>query len=89
MEKYGGHKAAGGFSLLASKLEAFKQRLSIFSHQCLKTQHLQPLVMIDAQANFKQLTPNLYQSTEQLQPCGIEILSLFFGLLMFISLSKK
>ncbi|XHU95427.1 MAG: single-stranded-DNA-specific exonuclease RecJ [cyanobacterium endosymbiont of Rhopalodia gibba] len=71
LEKYGGHKAAGGFSLLASKLEAFKQRLSIFSHQCLKTQHLQPLVMIDAQANFKQLTPNLYQSTEQLQPCGI------------------
>ncbi|YAI81514.1 MAG: single-stranded-DNA-specific exonuclease RecJ [cyanobacterium endosymbiont of Rhopalodia sterrenbergii] len=71
LEKYGGHKAAGGFSLSASKLEAFKQRLSTFAHQCLKAQHLKPLVMIDAQADFKQLTPNLYQSIDQLQPWGI------------------
>lgn len=71
LEKYGGHKAAGGFSLSASKLEAFKQRLSIFAHQCLKTQHLKPLVMIDVQANLKQLTPNLYKSIDLLHPWGI------------------
>lgn len=71
LEKYGGHKAAGGFSLSASKLEAFKERLSIFAHQCLKTKHLKPLVIIDAQANFQQLTSNLYQSIDQLQPLGI------------------
>lgn len=71
LEKYGGHKAAGGFSLSAGKLEAFKQRLSTFAYQCLKTQDLKPLVMIDVQANFKQLTPNLYRSIDQLQPWGI------------------
>ncbi|WGT67891.1 single-stranded-DNA-specific exonuclease RecJ [cyanobacterium endosymbiont of Epithemia clementina EcSB] len=71
LEKYGGHKAAGGFSLSASKLETFKQKLSFFAHQCLLTKHLKPLVMIDAQANLKELTSNLYQSIDQLQPWGI------------------
>ncbi|WP_267384565.1 single-stranded-DNA-specific exonuclease RecJ [Cyanobacterium sp. uoEpiScrs1] len=71
LEKYGGHKAAGGFSLSAGKLETFKQRLSTFAHQCVKEQHLKPLVMIDSQADFKQLTINLYQSIDQLQPWGI------------------
>ncbi len=69
--KYGGHKAAGGFSLSVDNLEAFKQRLSTFAYQCLEPQHLKPLVMIDAEANFKQLTPYLYQSIDQLQPWGI------------------
>lgn len=69
--KYGGHKAAGGFSLLTQNLEAFKQRLSTFAHQCLKLEHLKPLVKIDAQANFNQLTAYLYQQIDNLQPWGI------------------
>ncbi|MGK7916323.1 MAG: single-stranded-DNA-specific exonuclease RecJ, partial [Prochloraceae cyanobacterium] len=37
--KFGGHQAAGGFSLLAKNLEAFQQRLSKFAYQCLEPQH--------------------------------------------------
>lgn len=69
--KYGGHKAAGGFSLLAKNLDHFKQRLSTFAHQYLEPHHLKPLVSIDAEANFDQLTPLLHQSIDQLQPWGI------------------
>ncbi|ACK71276.1 single-stranded-DNA-specific exonuclease RecJ [Gloeothece citriformis PCC 7424] len=69
--KYGGHKAAGGFSLPIQNLEAFKERLSRFAHQCLKPEYLKPLIKIDAQTDFKQLTPYLYQQIDNLQPWGI------------------
>lgn len=69
--KFGGHKAAGGFSLASEKLALFKQRLSQFAHQCLKPEYLKPLVKIDAQANFSQLNASLYQQIDSLQPWGI------------------
>lgn len=69
--KYGGHKAAGGFSLLTENLPLFKERLSQFSHLCLKPEYLKPLIKIDAQANLDQLTPLLYQQIDRLQPWGI------------------
>lgn len=69
--KFGGHQAAGGFSLASDNLSLFKQRLSQFAHQCLKSEHLKPLVKIDAQANFNQLNTALYQQIDSLQPWGI------------------
>ncbi len=69
--KFGGHKAAGGFSLPAKNLEAFQKSLSRFAHQCLKPEHLKPLISIDAQADFTQITSNLYQQIDALHPCGI------------------
>jgi single-stranded-DNA-specific exonuclease len=69
--KFGGHKAAGGFSLPAENLEAFQASLSDFAHQCLQPEHLKPLIAIDAQADFSQITPKLYQQIDALHPCGI------------------
>jgi single-stranded-DNA-specific exonuclease len=69
--KYGGHKAAGGFSFPASNLEAVKQRLSKFAHQYLDREHLKPLVKIDAQAQIDRLNLDLYQQIDSLQPWGI------------------
>ncbi|NET89360.1 MAG: single-stranded-DNA-specific exonuclease RecJ [Kamptonema sp. SIO1D9] len=69
--KYGGHHAAGGFSLSAANLVAFQQRLSEFAYQCLEREHLKPLVEIDGEANFSQLTPSFYQQIDSLQPWGI------------------
>ncbi len=69
--KYGGHRAAGGFSFLADNLEQVTQRLSEFAHQCLEIEHLKPLVKIDAQASLGQVDYELYQQIESLQPWGI------------------
>lgn len=69
--KYGGHRAAGGFSFLAENLEQVKQRLSEFAHKCLEVEHLKPLVKVDAQASFSQIDFELYQQLEGLQPWGI------------------
>jgi single-stranded-DNA-specific exonuclease len=69
--KFGGHKAAGGFSLPAQNLLAFEQRLSKFACQCLKPEYLKPLVKIDAQAKLDRLSLQLYQQIDSLQPWGI------------------
>ncbi|MGC9527699.1 MAG: single-stranded-DNA-specific exonuclease RecJ [Limnospira sp.] len=70
--KFGGHKAAGGFSLPVENLEAFRDRLSQFAQQCLQPEHLRPLVTVDTRANLPDLNFNLYRQIDGLQPCGIE-----------------
>jgi single-stranded-DNA-specific exonuclease len=69
--KYGGHRAAGGFSFLADNLDLVTKRLSEFAHKCLEVEHLKPLVKIDAQASLGQVDYELYQQLESLQPWGI------------------
>ena len=69
--KFGGHRAAGGFSFPADNLEQVKQRLSEFAHKCLEVEHLKPLVKIDAQAGLGQIDRQLYEQIEGLQPWGI------------------
>jgi single-stranded-DNA-specific exonuclease len=69
--RFGGHRAAGGFTLAAENLEKLRSRLSEFAHQHLKPEHLKPLVSIDVQAQFTEITQELYQQMDRLQPCGI------------------
>lgn len=69
--KFGGHQAAGGFSFPAENLTAFQTELSRFAHQCLEPEHLKPLVAIDTEADFNQITHNLYEQIDRLHPCGI------------------
>ncbi len=72
MEKFGGHRAAGGFSFLAKHLRPVRSRLSNVAHQQLRPEHLRPLVVIDAQAQLDQLNLDLHGQIDQLHPCGIE-----------------
>src|SRR5919202_5543634 len=69
--KFGGHKAAGGFSMPTENLNALQESLSRYAYQCLQPEHLKPLVEIDAQADFTQITSNLYRQIDTLHPCGI------------------
>jgi single-stranded-DNA-specific exonuclease len=70
--KHGGHKAAGGFSFEAARLDDVRSRLRSFAHQQLKPEHLKPLVTVDAQANLNQLDFHLYAQLDALHPCGME-----------------
>lgn len=72
LAKYGGHKAAGGFSFPAQNLAKLRSRLSTFAHQCLQIEHLKPLLKIDAEASLDQINLNLYRQIDALHPCGIE-----------------
>jgi single-stranded-DNA-specific exonuclease len=70
--KYGGHRAAGGFSMPAENLQKFQQRLSEFAHKCLEVEHLKHLVKIDAQANLAEIDRSLYNQIDAIHPCGME-----------------
>ena len=72
LDKYGGHRAAGGFSFQASKLRQVKSRLSNFARKHLQVEHLKPLVTVDAQAPLAAITLDLYAQIDQIHPCGIE-----------------
>lgn len=70
--KFGGHKAAGGFSLPALNLNHLRSRLSTFANQCLEPECLKPLLKIDAQVNLNQINLQLYKQLDALHPCGID-----------------
>lgn len=70
--KYGGHRAAGGFSLPSKNLAELRSRLSTFAHKCLEKEHLKPLLKIDAKASLDQINLHLYRQIDNLHPCGIE-----------------
>ncbi|MBW4680320.1 MAG: single-stranded-DNA-specific exonuclease RecJ [Microcoleus vaginatus WJT46-NPBG5] len=70
--KYGGHRAAGGFSMAAGNVELLRERLSKFAHKCLDPAQLKPLVQIDTLVNLHQIDLDLYQQIDALQPCGID-----------------
>ncbi|MGF1604139.1 MAG: single-stranded-DNA-specific exonuclease RecJ [Thermosynechococcaceae cyanobacterium] len=69
--RFGGHRAAGGFSMQADQLEFLRSRLSQFAHEELQPHHLKPLVEIDGPANFAQINWDLFDQIDRLQPCGI------------------
>ena len=72
LTKFGGHKAAGGFSMPAENLEQFRNQLSIFANQCLQPEHLKPLVSVDVRADLSDINLDLYRQIDALEPCGIE-----------------
>ncbi|BBD68522.1 single-stranded-DNA-specific exonuclease RecJ [Nostoc commune NIES-4072] len=70
--KFGGHKAAGGFSLPAENLEMLRSRLIEFANHCLEPHHLKPLLKIDAEVNLNHINQQLYQQLNALHPCGMD-----------------
>ena len=72
MERFGGHKAAGGFSFPAKHLRQVKSRLVNFAHLTLQPEHLKPLVTVDVRAALADLTYDLHKQIDWLHPCGIE-----------------
>lgn len=72
LTKYGGHRAAGGFSFQARHLRQVTARLRNFARQRLQPEYLKPLVTVDVKADLANIDLDLYQQIDQLQPCGIE-----------------
>lgn len=72
LDKFGGHQAAGGFSLPAQNLAALRSRLITFANQCLEPEHLKPLLKIDTQVHLNQINQQLYKQLDALHPCGID-----------------
>lgn len=72
MAKFGGHRAAGGFSFPAKHLRQIKSRLVNFANRTLAPEHLKPLVKVDVRVPLADLNHELHAQIDALHPCGIE-----------------
>jgi single-stranded-DNA-specific exonuclease len=71
MTKYGGHRAAGGFTFPTKHLRQVKSRLVNYANQVLTPEHLKPLVTVDVRASLADLNFDLLEQIDRLHPCGI------------------
>ncbi len=70
LTKYGGHMFAAGLSLQESNFELFKQKFEHEVRQNITHTQTVPVVEIDEEVEFTELTPKIYRLVNQMQPFG-------------------
>lgn len=73
LSTFGGHKAAGGFSLYSFNNESFHKRLIEYANKTSKPEELgTKLVFVDHCLDFTQISLNTFQEVQVLQPFGMK-----------------
>ena len=67
---YGGHHKAAGIELKASQIDDFKKKLNSYLENLLDKKEMAPLINIDAEIKFSDITPDLISGLERLKPFG-------------------
>ena len=68
--RYGGHAHAVGFSLPAGRLAGLRSHLDTYARQRLTVADFEPVLDLDAEISFDQVTPELLQALRRLEPFG-------------------
>jgi single-stranded-DNA-specific exonuclease len=71
LERYGGHRAAAGLSVLAENLPAFREAFAAHADEVLTDDDLVPRTKIDAVVDGRELTLELCEELERLAPFGL------------------
>lgn len=66
----GGHKYAAGLTLLESQFDAFKAQFEKVVSETIDPQLLTPEIAVDAQIEFRQITPKVLRIIQQFAPFG-------------------
>ena len=69
---YGGHFAAAGMTLLPENVEAFTHKFEQVVSQTIHPESLTPVLIIDAEVTFRELTLSFYNIIHQMEPYGPE-----------------
>lgn len=70
LEKYGGHPAACGFSLLENNLKAFQDKIIGIANQELSEKNLVPTINIEAEIGLGEISEELFEELQKLEPFG-------------------
>ncbi|MBN2085649.1 MAG: single-stranded-DNA-specific exonuclease RecJ [Anaerolineales bacterium] len=70
LDRYGGHAAAAGFSLAASRLPELRERLAGLAGEALRGRSLRPVLPVDSEVRISDLTWDLHGWITRLEPCG-------------------
>jgi single-stranded-DNA-specific exonuclease len=68
--RYGGHAHAVGFSLPSERVSELRTHLEDYARQRLTPEDFEPVLEVDAELDLEQVTPELFQALEQLEPFG-------------------
>jgi single-stranded-DNA-specific exonuclease len=69
--RFGGHAHAVGFSLPSSNLPELRAHLGKYARGCLCLADFDPVLSVDAELPFDQITPNLFHALKRLEPFGM------------------
>jgi len=67
---FGGHKQAAGLELEVNNISSFEERMNSIARETLTDDDFLPLLEIDAQIEFSEITFNLTRELETLEPFG-------------------
>jgi len=68
--RYGGHSHAVGFSLPSVRVPELRAHLDQYARMRLTPADFEPVLDLDAEINLDQVTPELFQALERLEPFG-------------------
>ncbi len=71
LQRYGGHRAAAGFSLGRASLEAFREEFLRYAESVLTDDDLVPEVNLDASVSIKDMDLRAISELEKLAPFGV------------------
>ena len=71
LERFGGHRAAAGLSILPDRVEAFADAFAAYAEGILTGEDLRSVVQVDAVARGDELTLDLFEELERLAPFGL------------------
>ena len=69
--RFGGHSHAVGFSLPAARVPELRAHLDAYAHARLTVADFEPSLGFDAELSLDQVTPELFQAVQRLQPFGV------------------
>ncbi|MBO4817593.1 MAG: single-stranded-DNA-specific exonuclease RecJ [Bacteroidales bacterium] len=70
LENFGGHMYAAGLTLKEENLPEFARRIEEYVHTHLQEDMSTPVVEVDAELDFAQITPKFFRILKQFQPFG-------------------
>jgi single-stranded-DNA-specific exonuclease len=68
--RYGGHSHAVGFSLPSARVPELRAHLDEYARLRLTPADFEPVLDIDSELDLEQITPDLFQALERLEPFG-------------------
>jgi single-stranded-DNA-specific exonuclease len=68
--RYGGHSHAVGFSLPSARVPELRAHLDEYARVRLTPADLEPVLEVDAELDLLEVTPDLFQALERLEPFG-------------------
>ncbi len=68
--QFGGHEFAAGLTMNCDQLDAFRERFSSISHDCLCSDQFEPEIVIDGELRLSEIDSRFWKLLNQFEPYG-------------------